>query len=331
MKERVQKPPKGKTAVSRADGRTKEIRARMRHQRLIMIRRNWVLYLFILPAFLYFLIFSYVPMYGVQIAFKDFIATKGFTGSPWADPIFKHFRTFFSSVNFLQIFKNTIGLSVYYLAVSFITPIILALMINEVGNKYFKKLVQNITYMPYFISTVVLVGMVDLFLSRNGLFNQIGSLFGAEPVMFLMKDSMFDDIYVWSGVWQATGYGAVIYIAALSGVSPELHEAAIMDGANRMQRIRHINIPAIMPTIVVMLIMSVGGIMNLSFEKVLLMQKDGNIMVSEVISTYVYKLGIQKAQYSLSAAVGLFNNIINLILLVTVNKISAKISDNSLW
>jgi len=271
-------------------------------------------------------------MYGVQIAFKDFIATKGFGGSPWADPIFKHFRTFFSSVNFSQIFMNTITLSLYYMAVSFVTPILLALMINEVGNKFFKKTVQNITYMPYFISTVVLVGMIDLFLSRNGLFNQIGAaLFHSEPTMFLMKDSLFNDIYVWSGVWQVTGYGAVIYIAALSGVSPELHEAAIMDGAGRMQRIRHINLPAIMPTIVVMLIMTVGGIMNLSFEKVLLMQKDGNMMVSEVISTYVYKLGIQRAQYSLSSAVGLFNNVINLLLLVTVNKISRKVSENSLW
>lgn len=325
MKERVRKRKNETSAV------TKEIKARSRHHTLIMVKRNWVLYLFILPAFLYFLIFSYVPMYGVQIAFKDFIATKGFGGSPWADPVFKHFQTFFSSVNFLQIFKNTISLSLYYLSISFVMPILLALMINEVGNKYFKKVVQNITYMPYFVSTVVLVGMVDLFLSRSGLFNQIGALFGAEPTMFLMKDSMFNDIYVWSGVWQATGYGAVIYIAALSGVSPELHEAAIMDGANRIQRIWHINLPSIMPTIVVMLIMSVGGIMNLSFEKVLLMQKEGNMLVSEVISTYVYKLGIQKAQYSLSAAVGLFNNIINLILLVTVNKVSAKISENSLW
>lgn len=319
----------------RKEGRarpSKELRAKGRHRSFILMKRNWALYLFILPAFLYFLIFSYVPMYGVQIAFKDFIATKGFGGSPWADPIFKHFLTFFSSVNFGQIFVNTITLSLYYMVVSFFTPILLALMINEVGNKIFKKTVQNITYMPYFISTVVLVGMIDLFLSRNGLFNQIGAaLFHSEPTMFLMKDNLFNDIYVWSGVWQATGYGAVIYIAALSSVSPELHEAAIMDGAGRMQRIRHINLPAIMPTIVVMLIMTVGGIMNLSFEKVLLMQKDGNMMVSEVISTYVYKLGIQRAQYSLSSAVGLFNNIINLILLVTVNKISRKVSDNSLW
>ena len=295
----------------------------------ILMKRNKVLYLFILPAFLYFLIFAYVPMYGVQIAFKDFVANKGFLGSEWADPLFKHFITFFSSVNFWEILRNTIGLSLYYLAISFPMPILLALMINEVKNTRFKKAVQNITYMPYFVSTVVLVGMINLFFSYNGLANNIGALFGAEPQMFLMKDALFNDLYVWSGVWQATGYGAVIYIAALAGVSPDLHEAATIDGATRLQRIIHINLPAIMPTIVIMLIMAVGGIMNLSFEKVLLMQTDSNTAVSEVISTYVYKLGIQRAQYSLSAAVGLFNNIINLILLVTVNKVSRKISETS--
>lgn len=298
---------------------------------LILIKRNKVLYLFILPAFLYFLIFAYFPMYGVQIAFKDFVANLGFSGSPWAEPIFKHFITFFSSVNFQNILINTLSISFYYLLASFPVPIILALLINEVKNTKFKKAVQNITYMPYFISTVVLVGMLQLIFARTGLVNNILSIFGAEPTMFLMKDSVFNDMYVWSGVWQASGYGAVIYIAALAGVSPELHEAATIDGATRIQRIIHINLPAIMPTIVIMLIMGVGSIMNLSFEKVLLMQTDSNIMVSEVISTYVYKLGIQKAQFSLSSAVGLFNNIINLTLLVLVNKISRKISETSLW
>ena len=267
----------------------------------------------------------------MQIAFKDFVANKGFLGSEWADPLFKHFITFFSSVNFWEILRNTIGLSLYYLAISFPMPILLALMINEVKNTRFKKAVQNITYMPYFVSTVVLVGMINLFFSYNGLANNIGALFGAEPQMFLMKDALFNDLYVWSGVWQATGYGAVIYIAALAGVSPDLHEAATIDGATRLQRIIHINLPAIMPTIVIMLIMAVGGIMNHYFVKVLLMQTDSTTAVSEVISTYVYKLGIQRAQYSLSAAVGLFNNIINLILLVTVNKVSRKISETSLW
>lgn len=321
-------------------GKTKEENARNASWRktssgksyiLLMVKRNWALYLFILPAFLYFLIFAYVPMYGVQIAFKDFIASKGFLGSEWADPIFKHFITFFSSVNFASILKNTLGISLYYIAVSFPAGVILALMINEVKSTRFKKIVQNFTYIPYFVSTVVLVGMIQLFFSPSGMMNQIGAVFGLEKIMFLMKDSYFNDMYVWSGVWQSTGYGAIIYIAALAGVSQEHHEAATIDGATRMQRIIHVNLPAIMPTIVVMLIMTVGGIMNLSFEKVLLMQTEGNIGVSEVISTYVYKLGIQKAQYSLSSAVGLFNNVINLILLVTVNKISRKISDSSLW
>ncbi|MCM3041557.1 ABC transporter permease subunit [Paenibacillus motobuensis] len=302
-----------------------------RNYKWLMVRRNKALYLFILPAFLYFFIFAYIPMYGVQIAFKDFIATKGFGGSPWADPLFKHFITFFSSVRFGEIFWNTIRISLYYLLISFPAPIILALMINEVRGTRFKKLVQNITYMPYFISTVVLVGMIDLFFSNSGLVNQLTGLFGLEPVLFLQKEALFDHMYVWSGVWQATGYGSVIYFAALAGVSPELHEAATIDGATRLQRVIHVNIPAIMPTIIIMLIISVGGIMNLSFEKVLLMQKDINIASSEVISTYVYKLGIQKAQYSLSSAVGLFNNLINLALLIMVNRIARKVGETSLW
>lgn len=300
-------------------------------QRLTLIRRNKVLYLFILPAFLYFLIFIYVPIYGVQIAFKDFVASKGFSGSSWAVPFYKHFKTFFSSVYFLDILRNTLGLSLYYIAASFPAAIILALMINEVKNVRFKKAVQNITYIPYFISTVVLVGMINLFFARSGLVNNIAGLFGAEPQLFLQKDALFDDLYVWSGVWQTTGYSSVIFIAALAGVDPALHEAATLDGATRLQRIIHVNIPAIMPTIVVMLIMTLGGIMNLSMEKILLMQNDTNLMVSEVIATYVYKLGIQKAQYSLSTAVGLFNNVINLLLLVSVNWFSRKVNETSLW
>lgn len=300
-------------------------------QRLTLIRRNKVLYLFILPAFLYFLIFIYVPIYGVQIAFKDFVASKGFSGSSWAVPFYKHFKTFFSSVYFLDILRNTLGLSLYYIAASFPAAIILALMINEAKNVRFKKAVQNITYIPYFISTVVLVGMINLFFARSGLVNNIAGLFGAEPQLFLQKDALFDDLYVWSGVWQTTGYSSVIFIAALAGVDPALHEAATLDGATRLQRIIHVNIPAIMPTIVVMLIMTLGGIMNLSMEKILLMQNDTNLMVSEVIATYVYKLGIQKAQYSLSTAVGLFNNVINLLLLVSVNWFSRKVNETSLW
>lgn len=323
----IRKPRKEKTEQERLPAD----RHRSLKYKWMMVKRNKALYLFILPAFLYFLVFCYVPIYGVQIAFKDFVATKGFTGSPWATPIWKHFATFFSSVYFWDILRNTVTLSLYYIIASFPAAVILALLINEVKNTKFKKLVQNITYMPYFISTVVLVGMINLFFARSGLVNNITALFGAEPQVFLQKDSLFNDLYVWSGVWQTTGYNSVIFIAALAGVSPTLHEAATIDGATRFQRILHVNIPAILPTIVTMLIMTLGGIMNLSFEKVLLMQNDTNLMVSEVISTYVYKLGIQKAQFSLSTAVGLFNNVINLVMLIVVNKISRKISETSLW
>lgn len=300
-----------------------------KNYKLMLMKRNWSLYLFILPAFLYFLIFSYIPMYGVQIAFKDFVATEGILGSPWAG--FKHFELFFSSRWFLVTFKNTLSLSLYYLAISFPVPIILALMLNEVKSTKFKKLVQNATYLPHFISTVVLVGMVSMFFSRSGIVNQIGALFGMDPTIFLSKENWFNDIYVWSGVWQDIGWASIIYFAALSGVSSELHEAATMDGASKLQRIRNVNLPAIMPTIVIMLIMSIGTIMNISFEKVLLMQNPQNLGASEVISTYVYKLGIQQAKYSMSSAVGLFNNLINLVLLFAVNKIARKISDTSLW
>ena len=304
-----------------------------KRKNLILIKKNRVLYLFILPAFLYFLIFAYVPMYGVQIAFKDFVATKGFLGSEWADPLFKHFQTFFSSVNFWNILRNTLGLSLYYLAVSFPAPIILALLINEVKNTKFKKAVQNITYMPYFISTVVLVGMVDLFFARTGLVNNILGLFGIEPIMFLMKDSMFNDLYVWSGVWQSTGYGAVIYIAALAGVSPDLHEAATIDGATRFQRILHVNLPAIMPTIVIMLILRMGSIMNVGFEKVMLLYNPTTYEVADVISTFVYRKGIVEANYSYSAAVGLFNSVINFMMIIVANWVSRKLTDgeSSLW
>ena len=297
----------------------------------ILMKRNKVLYLFILPAFLYFLIFAYVPMYGVQIAFKDFVANKGFLGSEWADPLFKHFITFFSSVNFWEILRNTIGLSLYYLAISFPMPILLALMINEVKNTRFKKAVQNITYMPYFVSTVVLVGMINLFFSYNGLANNIGALFGAEPQMFLMKDALFNDLYVWSGVWQATGYGAVIYIAALAGVSPEMQEAARIDGASRLQIVYHINLPTILPTVMTMLILSCGNVLSVGFEKVFLMQNSLNLDASQVISTYVYEVGINGAQCSYSTAIGLFNSVINLILLVLANQLSKKLADTSLW
>ncbi|MDL2328063.1 ABC transporter permease subunit [Ruminococcaceae bacterium OttesenSCG-928-A11] len=295
------------------------------------ILKNWQLYIFILPAFLYFLIFAYVPMYGIQMAFKDFSPKLGITGSPWADPWYKHFLSFISAWNFKDIMLNTFTLALYRLVATFPIPIILALLINEVKNLKFKKLVQNVTYAPYFISMVVLVGMMDLLFAQNGIINQLIVMLGGESFNFLMNPSAFKHMYVWSDVWQKTGYSAVIYIAALAGVPNELHEAAMMDGASRLKRIWHINIPHILPTIIILLIMECGAVMNIGFEKIFLMQNDVNAMASEVISTYTYKLGILQRNYGLSAAVGLFNNLINLVLLLTVNTAARKVSDTSLF
>ena len=297
----------------------------------ILIRRNWQLYFFILPALVYFLVFCYAPMYGVQIAFKDYTGGAGITASPWAKPITKYFQLFFEGAWFSTTLKNTLTLSLYSFAVGSILPVVLALMVNELKSVRYQKIIQNATYIPNFISTVVLVGMINILFSRTGIINQIIQLFGHEPIYFLMKNSIFKHLYVWSGVWQGTGWGSIIYFAALSNVPMELYEAAIIDGATRLQRIIHINIPTLMPTFIIMLILGAGNIMNVSYEKVLLMQTDLNLKVSEVINTYVYKTGLLHAQFSLSSAVGLFNNVINLILLLLVNKISQKVSETSLW
>lgn len=298
---------------------------------LTMIVRNKVLYLFILPAILYYIIFNYLPMYGIQIAFKDYMPKLGITGSPWLDPWYENFTTFFSSVNFWTYMKNTLRLSLYSLLIGFPVPIILALLVNEVKNTKFKKFVQNITYLPYFISTVVLVGMLNLIFAYAGPINQVIMKFGGEPILFLTKAELFPHLYVWSGLWTSMGYSAVIYISALSGVSPDLHEAAILDGASRLQRIRYVNIPAILPTITIMFLLALGGVMSVGYEKAYLMQNALNTEYSEILSTYVYKVGLQGGRFGFSAAVGLFNNIINLILLVSANFLSRKVGETSLW
>jgi len=293
------------------------------------IRKNWELYLLLAPVILYFLIFHYYPLYGLQIAFKDFIATKGITGSPWVG--FKHFERFFDSYYFWRLIKNTIGIGVFTLLVSFPVPIIIALLLNEVKSLRFKKFVQTIIYAPHFLSTVVVVGMLLLFLKSDGMINQVITLFGGTPIDFISEPGWFKSIYVLSDVWQTMGWSSIIYIAALSAVDPAQHEAAMMDGASKFQRIIHINIPAIMPTIVILFILNVGSVMAIGFEKVFLLQNDLNMSTSDVISTFVYRSGILEAQYSFSAAVGLFNSIINFILLIMVNRIAKKVSDTSLW
>jgi putative aldouronate transport system permease protein len=295
-----------------------------------VIVKDYQLYLLALPAVLYFFIFHYVPMYGIQIAFKNFMPVKGIWGSPWVE--FKQFQRFFSSYQFWQLIKNTIGLSFYDLIAGFPVPIILALLINQTRNKKFKKVVQTVTYAPHFISVVVLVGMVSIFLSpRNGLINNIIRIFGGQPIFFMGEPGMFKSLFVLSGIWQNAGWGTIIYLAALAGVSPELYEAAKVDGATKLQIIRHVDIPGIIPTAVTLLIMNAGHIMSVGFQKVYLMQNPLNLMSSEIISTYVYKVGLIQSQYSYSAAIGLFNSVINLILLISVNKISKKLSETSLW
>ncbi len=294
------------------------------------IKQNWELYLLILPVLLYFIIFHYWPMYGVQIAFKDFMASKGISGSPWVG--FKYFERFFKSYYFGRLIRNTLGINLYQLSVAFPIPIILALMMNEVKNNKFKRTVQTVTYAPHFISTVVLVGMVVSFLlPSTGIVNMFIKALGFQPISFMTEPKWFKTIYVFSGIWQNMGWNSIIYMAALAGVAPELHEAAIVDGASRTQRIWHINIPGILPTIIIMFIMETGKIMNVGFEKAFLMQNDLNISSSDVISTFVYRSGILGAQYSFSTAVGLFNSVINFIMLILVNSISRRLSETSLW
>lgn len=291
---------------------------------------NWQFWLIIAIPCIYAILFAYIPMAGILMAFEDYSPRRGFFGSDWVG--MKHFVRFLTSTSSMQVIKNTLILGAYNLAVSFPIPIILAVAINEIQAKFFKKTVQMVTYAPYFISIVVLVGMLftmtDL---RTGIFNILLGKIGIDPINFTGDAGMFRHLYVWSGVWQTTGYSAIIYIAALAGVSPELKEAAVMDGASRIQRIIHVDLPCILPTIVIMLIMSCGSIINIGFDKVYLLQNPMNASVSEVISTFVYKVGITQADYGFSTAAGLFQSVVSFILLVTVNQISKKVTENSLW
>ncbi|WP_409342673.1 ABC transporter permease [Paenibacillus sp. MBLB4367] len=294
------------------------------------IVRNYDLYLLFLPTLAYFIIFHYAPMYGLQIAFKNFNPIKGITGSPWVG--FDNFERFFESYQLVTIIKNTLGISIYELLVSFPAPIILALMINQLTSERFKRFVQTITYAPHFISTVVVVGMVYLLLSpKTGAVNSFLGLFGIEPIFFMGSAEWFKTVFVFSGVWQSVGWGTIIYLAALTAVNPDLHEAATVDGATKLQRVIHIDIPSILPTVIIMLIMNMGHMMSVGFEKVYLMQNQLNVDSSETIQTYVYKAGLVQAQYSYASAIGLFNTVINFILLISVNKIAKSLKQTSLW
>ncbi|MCM3727395.1 ABC transporter permease subunit [Neobacillus cucumis] len=297
--------------------------------RVKRILENYELYLFLLPAIIYFIVFQYVPMYGVLIAFKDFTPSLGILGSPWVG--FEHFERFFHSYQFWDLIKNSLGLSIFQLIIGFPMPIIIALLMNQMIHEKYKRFVQTVIYAPHFISIVVLAGMMFVFFSDKGLINSAVTLFGGKAIAFMSEPSWFKPLYIGSGVWQETGWACIVYLAALAGVSPEIHEAATMDGANKWQRILHVDIPAIMPTAIILLILSVGNLMNIGFEKAYLMQTPLNQPAAEIIPTYVYKVGLQQAEYSFGAAVGLFNSIINLILLFIVNKTAKKFSGSGLW
>ena len=296
------------------------------------LSRHWQLYLVLLIPVALLIIFSYGPMYGVQIAFKDFKVRQGIWGSKWVG--MKHFENFWGTYSFKRLITNTLTLSVYSLVAGFPIPILLALMLNECGNLKYKKAVQMITYAPHFISTVVMCSIILLVVTsaNNGILNNMLAALGAtERVDFITKPNYFAHIYVWSGVWQSMGYGSIIYIATLAGIDPSLHEAAMVDGASKIKRIWHIDLPGIMPTITILLILNVGSLMNVGYEKVLLLQNDLNMSASDIIATYVYRQGLEGAQYSFSAAVGLFNSVVNTILLVSVNFITKKLGETSLF
>lgn len=294
------------------------------------LKRNWLLWVMFLPVIVYYAIFNYAPMYGILLAFKDYKVKKGIMGSPWVG--FKYFERFFSGYYFWDLIKNTLGISIYSLVVGFPLAIIFALLLHYLTLGKLKKVVQMVSYAPYFISTVVICGMLTIFMDpTNGVFNKILGIFGHESIAFLSVPEYFKSIYVWSGVWQGMGWSAIIYISTLAGVDYEMHEAAIIDGASKLQRIWYIDLPSIRPTIVMLLIMNLGSLMNVGFEKVYLLQNDLNFTASDIISTYTYRVGLINSEFGYSTAVGLFNTVINLIILVTANAVARKVTGDSLW
>ncbi len=294
-------------------------------KKLRYIRENYFLYLLIAPAIILTIVFKYIPMYGAIIAFKDFSTIKGIIGSDWVG--FENFTKFLSSPNFGTIFMSTLKLSFYGLILGFPIPIILALMLNQVRRAAIKKNIQLVLYAPNFISVVVIVGMLFIFLSPTGPINQVVTMLTGEPIGFLSDPKFFRSTYILSGIWQAAGWSSIIYVAALANVDPELHNAATLDGANIIQRMIHIDLPTLKPLMAVTFILGAGGIMAIGFEKAYLMQTTMNLPTSEILPTYVYKVGLQAGDYAYSTAVGLFNSIINVILLIVVNYIVKKLNE----
>ena len=303
--------------------------AQKKKRKFSWTRDDTELTLLSLPTTVWYILFSFLPMFGIIIAFKDYNAIQGLWKSEWVG--FKHFITFFKTPDILRLIRNTILLSVYSLLWSFPMPIILALMINEVQNKPFKKVVQNISYLPHFFSTVIICGMVTNLLSTTGLVNQFLSLFQVDPINFLTRPEYFRTIYIASGIWQSVGWGSIIYLAALSGVDPGLYESAVIDGAGKLQQMWYISIPSILPIIVIQFLLSLGRIMSVGYEKVLLLYNGSIYETADVISTYVYRRGLESSEFSYATAVSLFESVINVLLVWIVNKIAQHVGETSLW
>lgn len=296
----------------------------------VYFKNNWQLYVLILPAIIYFIVFNYMPLYGIQIAFKDFKAVFGIAGSKWVG--LKHFENFFHAYYFKRLLANTLLLNVYNLLWSFPVPIILAILLNQIKGPRIKRFIQTSIYVPYFISTVVLAGMLYIFLSpTSGILNVLREALGMKSVDFMSDAKAFRSIYIISGIWQSAGWGTILYIASLSGVDPSLYEAAEIDGASIWQKIRYIDIPSIVPVIVMVFILDCGKLLSSNTDKALVMQTAGNIPTSDIIGVYVYNVGLGSGQFSYTTAIGLFINVINFVIIITANQISKKISDVGLF
>ena len=293
-------------------------------------RREWQIYVMLLPTIIWFLVFLYKPMYGLQIAFKDYSIFRGVDGSPWIG--WEHFETLFSNDQFIRAVKNTITISFYNLLFGFPAPIILALMFNEVLHASYKRTAQTIVYLPHFISSVIIAGIViTAFSPTVGVINAVIGWFGLDPIYFLTQPQWFRPIFVGTGIWQEAGFGSIVFLAAIAGVNPSLYESAAMDGANRWQMMWKITIPSILPTILIMLIIRIGNIMEVSFELVVLLYQPSTYVTADVVNTWVYRQGLQSGQYDLAAAAGLFNAVVAFVLVMTANTLSRRFSRTSLW
>lgn len=295
-----------------------------------LVRNNWQLYVLVLPAIIYFIVFTYYPLYGIQIAFKDYKAVSGIAGSEWVG--LKHFSNFFNAYYFKRLLSNTLLLNVFNLLWSFPIPLILAIFLNQIKNPTSKRIIQTSIYVPYFISTVVLAGMLYIFLSpTSGIFNIVRTGLGMKAIDFMSDQNAFRTIYIISGIWQSAGWGTILYIASLSGVDPSLYEAAEIDGASIWKKIRYIDLPSLVPVAVMVFILDCGKLLSSNTDKALVMQTAGNIPTSDIIGVYVYNVGLGSGQFSYTAAIGLFVNIINFVLILSVNRISKKVTDVGLF